>query len=114
MFEDALKGNISEGFTSTMKTADIVEALKSESNVLYLNIDEVVKAVRNFEIFLQGIVGGPAMIRDIYTAADKFEYVLGTIRTNGNTIATDVQIKTRFQEPFFIEVARMLPKFVSE
>lgn len=104
LFQKALAGKVSDGFSASMKPEELAETLQNTGNVFYLNVDEVVKAVRNFEVFLQGFAGGPGAMQDIYTAAGKFEYLMASSRLDGNAIATDIQIKTRFTKPFLLEV----------
>ena len=113
MFQKALAGKIEDGFTAGMKPKELAETLKNTGNLFYLNIDEVVRAVRNFEMFLQGVVGGPGKMRDIYATAEKFEYVLASSQLDGNAILTDIHIKTRFSEPFLVEIVKLIQNFGS-
>lgn len=111
LFQKALTGEVSNGFTTRIKPKELAEMLKNTGNVFYLNVDEAVKAVRNFEIFLQGFVGGPHMMQDIYTTAAKFEYVAASSRLDDNAIVTQVQVKTRFAEPFLIELVKIIENY---
>jgi hypothetical protein len=114
MFEKALAGDVSSGFTAKMEDKDLAEKLKAEESIFYLNIDETMKLVGNFEMFLQGFTGGQGIDQKTQDTVGKFEYVLATNKLDGNSIVGELVIKTKFAEPFFIEVANLAKSFESQ
>lgn len=108
MFQKALTGNVDDGFSRHMDSAEVADTLNDTGNIFYLNVDEIVKAARNFEMFLQGLAGGPAVMRDLYVTAGKFEYLLASSRLQDSAILSDFSIQTRFSDPFLVEIAQLL------
>jgi hypothetical protein len=113
MYQKALAGKANNGFAGNIEPKELAETLQNTGNVFYLNVDELVKAIRNFEMFLQGWVGGAGMMQDVYTTAQKFEYISASSELQDNTIATQFQIKTRFTEPFLVELVKIIDAFNS-
>jgi hypothetical protein len=111
MFEKALQGDISSGFTAQLEDKELVETLKGDGNVLYVNSDETMKAVKNFEMFLAGFTGGQGIDQQIQDAVSKFEYILASNKLEGNSVFGDLFIKTKFTEPFFIEIEKLSKSF---
>lgn len=111
MFEKALKGDVSSGFTAQIEEKELVEKLKSDGSVLYINADETMKAAKNFEMFLSGFTGGEGIDPKIQDAVSKFEYILASNKLDGTTVSGELIIKTKFTEPFFIEVEKLSKSF---
>jgi hypothetical protein len=111
MFEKALKGDVSSGFTAQIEEKELVETLKSDGSVLYINADETMKAAKNFEMFLSGFTGGEGIDPKIQDAVSKFEYILASNKLDGTTVSGELIIKTKFTEPFFIEVEKLSKSF---
>jgi len=114
MFEKALKGDVSSGFTAKIEDKELAEKFKGDGNTFYVNADETMKAVLNFEMFLQGFTGGQGIDQKIQDAVSKFEYVLTSSKLEGNAIWIDLTIKTGFSEPFFIEVEKLSKSFAPQ
>jgi hypothetical protein len=74
-------------------------------------VDEVVKTVNNFAMFLAEPAGGPEKFRQKLDAASKFEYVLFSSGLNGDIIDSEFTVKTRFEKPFFVQLADMISEF---
>ena len=51
------------------------------------------------------------MMQDIYETAGRFEYVAASSQLDGNAIVTQVQVKTRFAEPFLIELVKIIENY---
>lgn len=111
MFEKALQGDVSSGFTAKLEDKDLTEKLKGDGSVLYVNVAETMKAVKNFEMFLSGFTGGQGIDQKVQDVVSKFEYVLASNKLEGNTVFGDLIIKTTFTEPFFIEVEKLSKSF---
>jgi hypothetical protein len=110
MFEKALQGDVSSGFTTKIEEKELAETLKGDGNILYINVDETMKAVKNFEMFLP-FAGEQGIDPKIQDAVSKFEYILASNKLDGNMVLGDFIIKTKFTEPFFIEVAKLSKSF---
>lgn len=107
MFEKALSGKVDAGFTAEMEDKDLADSLKGNANMLYVNVGEVMKAVKNFEMFLPGGQIDPSM----QDAVGKFNYLLASAQLEGNSIIGNVTIDTNFSEPFFLEVEKLAKSF---
>ncbi|MFO7929996.1 MAG: hypothetical protein R6U97_01195 [Desulfosalsimonas sp.] len=108
IFEKALNGDKNKGFAANLADDQLKNTIMSDSNIFYLNIDEVVKTVNNFAMFLMEPAGGEQKFREKLNAAGKFEYVLATRRLEKDIIKSMFTIKTRFTQPFFTEVAQTI------
>jgi len=107
MFEKAVKGNISSGFVAVMKDKALSDALKSNTSLFYVNIGEMFKAVKNFPSLVLHLNSGKPVDEKMSKAIHQFEYLLSTSRTEGNSIYSNIMIKTGFSEPFFRGVQRV-------
>jgi hypothetical protein len=114
MFEKALKGDVSSGFVANVADKELAGKFKEDRNILYLNVAETLKAVKNFEMFLQGLTHGRGIDQNVQDAVGKFEYVLASSRLEGTSLFADFTIKTKFTEPFFLEVEKLSKSFVPQ
>jgi hypothetical protein len=65
--------------------------------------------VKNFQMFIPG--GGKGLDQKTQDAVGKFEYVLASSKLDGNSILGDFTIKTKFTEPFFLEIEKLSKSF---
>jgi hypothetical protein len=69
--------------------------------VFYLDVDELVRASRNFGFLLTQLNRGrPVDARDTAPLKD-FRYLMSTARIDGNRMVGEFRVATRFSEPFF-------------
>lgn len=108
MFEKALSDRKDTGFAVNLNDEQLKNSLFSDQNIFYLNLDEVVKIVNNFAMFLIKPAGGEQKFKDKLNAAGKFEYLLSSSKIDEDTITSHFTVKTRFSQPFFIEIANMI------
>lgn len=111
MFEKALSGEVSSGFTNNMQDKELVAKLKGDTSLLYLSFDELMKLYQNFGVLLQGFTGGKGFNAEKQEALNKFEYILGSSKFEDNAILGEFIIKTKFTEPFFIETGKLMKSF---
>lgn len=114
LFEQALSGKASAGFLKNIADKDLAATLKGNSSVFYLNVDELRKIARNFEMFLPGVIGGQANYQKIQTTAGQFEYFLSSSTFQDNAVVGNMTIKTRFTQPFAREVANLTKDFLPQ
>ncbi len=108
IFEKAINGDKDTGFAANLADDQLKDIIMSNRNILYLNMDEVVKTVNNFAMFLMEPAGGEQKFKEKLNAAGKFEYILATRRLEKDVIKSMLTIKTRFTQPFFTEVAQTI------
>ncbi|MFW6284085.1 MAG: hypothetical protein ACOC1H_01695, partial [Desulfosalsimonas sp.] len=108
MFEKAIGGKKDQGFAANLTDDQLKSSIMGKRNLFYLNMDEVVKTVNNFAMFLMESAGGEQQFRQKLDAAGKFEYILATSELEKDLVKSMFTIKTRFTEPFFVETARMV------
>ncbi len=108
MFEKAISGDAGSGFISNMQDKELVNALKADAGVFYLNAAETFYAVKNFSAFIPMLNKGEAVSRKVSDAVSQFDYLLGTMRLEGNTVFKDIIIRTKFTEPFFKGLEKIL------
>jgi len=111
IFEKALTSKKEKGFAANLADESLKASLLGSRNIFYLNVDEVVKTVNNFAMFLAEPAGGPEKFRQKLDAASKFEYVLFSSGLNGDIIDSEFTVKTRFEKPFFVQLAEMISEF---
>ena len=111
IFEKALNGKAAAGFAANLADQELKAKLMGADNLFYFNIDEAVKIVKNFEMFLGGAAGSPENFQKMLDAAGKFEYLLNSSKLDGDTLSAQMMIKTRFAQPFFGEVANLVKSF---
>lgn len=107
MFEKALAADKSKGFAANLEDVQLKDSLMGNRNVFYLNMDEIVKIVNNFAMFLAGPAGGEQKFKEKLDAASRFEYLLATSGLEKDMVKSMLTIKTRFTRPFFVELAGM-------
>jgi hypothetical protein len=108
LIEKALNEQKDTGFVANLTDERLKNTLTSNQNIFYLSIDEVVKIINNFAMFLTEPAGGEIKFKDKLKAANQFEYLLSSSEINENLINSELTIKTRFSRPFFTEVANMI------
>ncbi|MBS0013416.1 MAG: hypothetical protein KFF46_05535 [Desulfobacterales bacterium] len=108
LYEKALGGKKDQGFAANLVDDQLKRSIMGQRNLFYLNMDEVVKTVNNFAMFLMESAGGEQKFRERLHAAGKFNYVLATSELEKDLVKSMFTIKTRFTEPFFVETARMV------
>ncbi|MCP4135831.1 MAG: hypothetical protein GY754_32990 [bacterium] len=105
MYEKAIKGDPSTGFLTAIKDKKLAEALKGKTDVLYVKVDEVLKALNNF----------PPVSRSLTeqhkAAIRKFDYLLISRWLEGTTGYGKLLIKTNFSSSFLIGIKNMIQKF---
>jgi hypothetical protein len=111
IFEKAVTSKKEKGFAANLADESLKASLLGSRNIFYLNVDEVVKTVNNFAMFLAEPAGGPEKFRQKLDAASKFEYVLFSSGLNGDIIDSELTVKTRFEKPFFVQLADMISEF---
>lgn len=107
MFEKAINGNVSSGFTLSMTDKELVEKINSSSTLFYLNIDEAFKIFKNFEMMVKGFTGGKGIDGKIQEALNQFVYLIISGKIENESILSDFVIKTKFTEPFFTGVEKL-------
>lgn len=108
MFEKAISGKAASGFAAKIAEKHLAETLQGDNNFLYLNGDELLKVYKNFSIFIQQLTPKTAKIQEIIS---QVEFLLMSSTLQGNTLFGECMINTRFTDPFFIEVAKLLQNF---
>ncbi len=104
IFKNALYGNPKSGFLSKMKEESLVSMLKMKSSFFYLDIDELMYALKNFMNVSKKL--GPEKIKMI----NKFHYLLASSRYKKNYIYANFKVKTEFNDPFFIGLKNFIGK----
>lgn len=108
IFEKALDADENEGFVQDLTDERLKNSLLSRRNMFYLNMDEVLKTVNNFAMFLAEPAGGEQKFKEKLDAAGRFKYFLGSSELDENRIKSLFFVKTRFSQPFFLELAQMI------
>lgn len=101
MFESAVSGNPDTGFLSGMEDKELVNKLKGDTGVFYVNIQELYAAANNFPILMQQMNEGQPADPKSGEAMRQLEYMLLSSGTEGKSFRMDMTVKTRFSEPFF-------------
>ncbi len=117
LFEKAVSGDVSAGFLLSLKDTDLVDVLKDNTtNIFYLGVDEVFKAVRNFSAFLQQFAkeGEAPIDEKIAKGVAPFRYLLSTSRQKGTAMFTSAVVRTTFSEPFLKGVLKIKEELKSE
>jgi len=108
IFEKALNADKNKGFVHNLTDERLKNSIMSRRNIFYLNMDEVLKTVQNFSMFLAEPAGGAQKFKEKLDAAGRFKYLLGSSELDQNRIKSLFFIKTRFSQPFFPELAQMI------
>ncbi|MGE0083446.1 MAG: DUF3352 domain-containing protein [Desulfococcaceae bacterium] len=101
MFESAVSGNPDTGFLSGMEDKELVNQLKGDTGVFYVNIQELYAAANNFPFLMQKMNEGQPADPKSGEAMRQLEYMLLSTGTEGKSFRMDMTVKTRFSEPFF-------------
>ena len=111
MYEKALKADVSSGLLSKLEDKNLANTLKADTNVFYLEVNEIFKAVKNFEMFIMNFSPDKKGI-DEKTAStvQMFNYFIASSYLDGNSIMGDLVVKTKFQKPFLIGVKELVDK----
>ncbi len=102
LFEEAVKANKTGGFIKKLKDKDLAISMRKDISMLYINIDEVVLAAKNFGAMSK--LKSPEMEKQIR----KFIYLLISSNINKNFISGNMRVKTRFDDPFFIGLKKVV------
>ncbi len=102
VFEEALRAKKTGGFTKTMKDKKLVASMKKDISMLYINVDEAVLALRNFGPMSK--LNSP----DLQNQIKKFVYLLISSKIKKTFISGTVIVKTRFNDPFFIGLKKVV------
>ncbi len=108
IFEKALDAEKNKGFAANLADKHLKNTMMGSRNIFYLNIDELVKTVNNFAMFLAESAGGPEKFKERLNAASRFEYVLVSAGLDDEIINSELTVKTRFTKPFFMGLAELI------
>jgi len=108
IFKKALNADENKGFVQDLTDERLKTSILSRRNIFYLNMDEVLKTVNNFAMFLAKPAGGAQKFKEKLDAAGRFKYLLGSSELDQNRIKSLLFVKTRFSQPFFHELAQMI------
>ncbi|MCP4350214.1 MAG: DUF3352 domain-containing protein [Desulfobacterales bacterium] len=106
MFEKAVSGKVSSGFTSAMADKKLAGALKKENtNIVYFNVSEIYSIFKTFATFANKFSKSspdkPAVDPRVEKLINQFDYLLLSSWMEGNSAVTEMTFKTNFKEPFF-------------
>ena len=98
MFREALTG----GEPPAAPDPAVAEALRNDPAVFFLDVDELVKASRNFAFLLSRFNRGRPVDDRTTEPLRNFRYVLSAAApANGDLLTGEFRVATRFSEPFF-------------
>lgn len=101
-FEKAITGNVKEGFTSKIADKLLVSYLTNNVNSFYISVEEGYKAFTNFKAQMGQIDAS------IETTIQKFQYLIATSYVENTAFYSNFTVKTKFEEPFFLELAKII------
>ena len=108
MFEKALSGQVSSGFTNNLQDEHLVATLTGDTSMFYMDFEELMKVYRNFEGFLQGAANEHGFTRQRQDAVKNFEYVAASNTYKDDSILGELIVKTQFTGPFFVELGKLI------
>ena len=113
MYEKALKGSESSGFTSDLKDKRLIDAFRGEKSVFYFNIPELLKVYENLSGFITKDMSDEekAKMEKVIETIGNVEYILATAGFTKKMDKREFVIKTNFKEPFFIGVKKIIESF---
>ncbi len=115
MYEKALAADMKTGFLTTLKDPHLVDTLKSDAaSIFYLDSQETFKAVKNFSALLQQFSKDPSkpIIDDTVTnAVNQFDYLLSSSQVDGESIFSNLTVKTNFVGSFFQGMQNVVESF---
>jgi hypothetical protein len=117
LYEKALAADTGAGFVKKIGDKALVQSLTGDVNVFYLNINELYKALKNFQMFFQQFTQGQPIDPIVSDAVNKFQYLITSSRVEGNSVRGEMVLKTNFDKPFFqgvFQVTQNLKKKFAE
>lgn len=115
MYEKALAADMKTGFLANMSDPNLVETLKADTaSVFYLDSQETFKALKNFSAMLQQFSKDPSrpiIDEKVTNAVNQFDYLLSSSEVRGNSIFSNLMVKTNFVNPFFQGVRNVVESF---
>lgn len=115
MYEKALAADVKTGFLANMDDPELVATLKSDAaSVFYLNSQETFKAVKNFSAMIQQFSSDPAkpiIDETVTNAVNQFNYLLSSSQVEGESIFSNLTVKTNFVDSFFQGVQNVVESF---
>ncbi len=101
-FEKAITGTVKEGFTSKIADKLLVSYLTNNVNSFYISVEEGYKVFTNFKAQMGQIDAS------IETTIQKFQYLIATSYVENTAFYSNFTVKTKFEEPFFLELAKII------
>lgn len=101
MFEKAVYGGMESGFLTRISDPELIRTLKGERGIFYLNIQEVYQALKNFLFLVRQFNIQESITADSENALRQFEYLLLSSQVEGAALRGEMEIETRFEQPFF-------------
>ncbi|MFP4349167.1 MAG: hypothetical protein ACLFQY_12845 [Desulfococcaceae bacterium] len=101
MFEKAVYGGMDSGFLSRMSDPELIRTLKGEGGIFYLNVQEVYQALKNFLFLVRQFNIQESITADSENALRRFEHLLLSSQVEGAAMRGEMEIETRFEQPFF-------------
>jgi hypothetical protein len=105
LMEKALSNKADAGFVAKLQDATLKQSIQESQSVFYLNIAELMKTIKNFEMFFLGTPQAQQAYPKVQAFTGKIDYILGTTKLQGDAVTGDFLIKTQFTQPFLTEVA---------
>ncbi len=116
MYDKALAADVKTGFLTNLEDPDLVATLKSDaSSVLYLDAQETFKAVKNFAPMLQQFSPDPSkpvLNETVTNAVNQFDYLLSSSQVDGESVLSNLTVKTNFVGSFFQGVQNVVESFM--
>ena len=111
MFEKALHSDIATGFYSKIKDNSLKNSINENNNLFYFNVDEILKAVENTSRMLGAITGTSGIDENMKKQISQFEYMIISGKGEDNSIIGQYKLKTKFKEPFFLGLEKIVQSY---
>ena len=111
MFEKALRSDVATGFYSKIEDNSLKNSINGNNNLLYLNVDETLKAIENTSRMLGAITGTSGIDENMKKQISQFEYMVISGKGEDNSVIGQYKLKTKFKEPFFLGLEKMIQSY---
>lgn len=114
MYDKALAAEMEKGFTTRIPDKKLAETLRSERILTYINMAELLSAVKNFSMMIQQFTGENPITPETEAELRKLDYLVASSWPEGNAVYGDMVFKTNFTGPFFPEFVKIVKTLVPE
>ncbi len=111
MYEKALNANAAKSFLTRLEDKNLVNTLKDDTNIVYLEFNEIYQVVKSFLGYILGPKGSDPKNQ---SSIGQFNYLLASSYIDNNSLMGDIIVKTKFKKPFLIAVKELIESYDDE